>query len=230
MRMRDIENELQSINLNYENITFEIDDLKNTLKEINTELSNVMLKLNNSIINSKANDNLVNEQDVVQDSESNDNLLGTLKINSEDLTENNTLNNNVTEVEENQNLLTPEEQFQVAFDNLRGQKFEQAKSDFENFIKDHTSNSLSGSAHYWLGELYLLRKEYLEAALIFAEGYQKYPDNVKSPDMLYKLAETYIKIEKKEEACRTFNQFVIKYPNDKLIDKTKTKINDLQCS
>ena len=48
--------------------------------------------------------------------------------------------------------------------------------------------------------------------------------------MLNKLAETYIKIEKIDEACRTFNQFILKYPDNKLIDKTKSKINDLQCS
>ena len=89
---------------------------------------------------------------------------------------------------------------------------------------------MSGSAHYWLGEIYLLQKEYREAALIFAEGYQKYPDSVKSPDSLYKLAETLMKIEKKDEACHTLKQFVLKYPNNKLVDKTKSKIDNIQCS
>ena len=69
-----------------------------------------------------------------------------------------------------------------------------------------------------------MQKEYREAALVFAEGYQKYPDSVKSPDNLYKLALTLIKIEKKDEACNTLKQFVLKYPNNKLIDKTKSKI------
>ena len=81
-----------------------------------------------------------------------------------------------------------------------------------------------------MGEIYLLRKEYREAALIFAEGYQKYPDSIKSPDSLYKLAETLIKIEKKDEACNTLNQFLIKYPDDKLKDKTELKIKELQCA
>ena len=92
------------------------------------------------------------------------------------------------------------------------------------------SHNLAGSAHYWLGEIYLLQKEYHEAALVFAEGYQKYTESVKSPDSLYKLAETLIKIGKKEEACNTFNQFILKYPDNKLIDKTTSKINNLQCS
>ena len=73
-------------------------------------------------------------------------------------------------------------------------------------------HNLAGSAHYWLGEILLLQKEYREAALVFAEGYQKYPESVKSPESLYKLAETLVKIEKKDEACNTLNQFVLKIP------------------
>ena len=53
---------------------------------------------------------------------------------------------------------------------------------------------------------------------------------MKSPDSLYKLAETLIKIEKKDEACNTLKQFVLKYSTNKLIDKTKSKIDTIQCS
>ena len=113
---------------------------------------------------------------------------------------------------------------------MRLQKFEKAKSALKIFIQDHSSNNLAGSAHYWLGEIYILKKEYREAALIFAEGYQKYPENNKAPDSLYKLSEALLKIEKENEACDILNQFIIKFPEHNLIDKTKSKINELQCS
>ena len=103
-------------------------------------------------------------------------------------------------------------------------------ANIKEFIKDNSEHKFSGSAHYWLGEIYLLRKEYREAALIFAEGYQKHPDSVKSPDSLYKLAEALIKIEKTQEACNTLNQFLIKFPENKLADKIKLNITNLQCS
>ena len=196
MRLRDIENELQSINLHYENITFEIEDLKTALNDLTLKLDDVIISINTKLNN---NTNIsveasaeLNEVEI-NESESNiksqdENTLGTLKINSEDLSDKNN-------IEENVIYSSPEEQFQAAFDNLRNQKFEQAKLDLELFIKDNDSHKLSGSAHYWLGEIYLLQKEYREAALVFAEGYQKYPDSIKSPDSLYKLAETLIKIE-----------------------------------
>jgi len=239
MRLRDIENELHTINLNYENISFEIDDLKTSLEDVTFELNNAIIELNNAIIsiNTKINNNtqitsdsnsvLENETEIItQNQTEQENTLGTLIISSDELSDSNDIEATETET----NILSPEEQFQVAFDNLRGQKFEIAKTDLELFIKEHDSHNLTGSAHYWLGEILLLQKEYREAALVFAEGYQKYPDSIKSPDSLYKLAETLIKIEKKEEACNTFKQFILKYPSNILIDKTESRIVDLQCS
>ena len=38
------------------------------------------------------------------------------------------------------------------------------------------------------------------------------------------------KIEKQKEACDTLNQFILKYPDHQLIEKTKSKINEIQCS
>ena len=231
MRLRDIENELKSVNLNYENVFFEIEDLKKSLEILSLELNDAIIEINTKI-NSNINISSANK-DIKESKESDSfsqnvteesNTLGTLKINSEDLS------NNEIDTGDKTIYSSPEEQFQAAFDNLRNQKFEIAKSELKLFIEEHNSHTLAGSAHYWLGEIYILQKEYREAALIFAEGYQKYPESVKSPDSLYKLAETLLKIEKQVEACNTLNQLVLKYPNNKLIDKTKSKINELQCS
>ena len=237
MRLRDIENELQAINLNYENISFEFDDLKKALEELSLELNDAILVLNNSMMaidnkiktyDSSENNNVLEQQDINESNQSQNettNTLGTLKINSKDLSD----SNNVSKADEKIIFLSPEEQFQAAFDKIRSQKFEEAKSDFNLFIKENPSNVLTGSAHYWLGEIYFLQKEYREAALVFAEGYQKYPNSVKSPESLYKLAETLVKIEKKEEACNTLRQLILKYPNNKLIEKSQIKINEIPC-
>ena len=237
MRLRDIENELQAINLNHENISFEFDDLKKALEELSLELDDAILILNNSMMaidnkiqtyDSSENNNVLEQQDLNESNQSQNettNTLGTLKINSKDLSD----SNNVSKADEKIIFLSPEEQFQAAFDKIRSQKFEEAKSDFNLFIKENPSNVLTGSAHYWLGEIYFLQKEYREAALVFAEGYQKYPNSVKSPESLYKLAETLVKIEKKEEACNTLRQLILKYPNNKLIEKSQIKINEIPC-
>jgi len=205
------------------------------MEELRNLINEISIKIDTEIINrNEVKSNEIVNSEEIQDPETK-NSLGTLKINSEDLSgntegiEKKISNNEVNNTNANKEL-TIEEEYQLAFDLLRSQKFDQAKIALNEFIVKHENKELSGSAHYWLGEIHLLQKDYREAALIFAEGYQKYQSSVKAPDTLYKLAETLIKIEKKEEACNTLNQFILKYPDNKLIDKTKSKLNDLQCS
>ena len=118
----------------------------------------------------------------------------------------------------------------MAFNNLRSQKFDEAEISLKKFISDFPDNNLSGSAYYWLGEMYLLKKQNREAALTFAEGYQKYPESIKAPDTLYKLADVLIKIDKNIEGCDTYKQFLLKYPNHKLFNKTEIKVEKNNCT
>ena len=99
----------------------------------------------------------------------------------------------------------------------------------ENFIIKYQDNQLSGSAHYWLAELFLLEKNNIEAALILAEGYQKYPESIKAPDMLYKLSDSLLAIEKKQEACGTLNKLIADFPNHKYSKKAVSKKLEISC-
>ena len=113
---------------------------------------------------------------------------------------------------------------------LRNQRFDEAKTSFLIFIEENNENILSGTAHYWLGEIYLLKKEYREAALILAEGYQKFPKSIKAPDMLYKLSESLFLIDKKTDSCSTLIKLNKEYPDNKLKSKIATKVSELNCS
>tara|TARA_Y100000590_G_scaffold362835_1_gene420212 strand:- start:304 stop:1185 length:882 start_codon:yes stop_codon:yes gene_type:complete len=224
MRIYDLEKDIKSLNSNLENLIFEIDEIKKSFEEIN-------IKLNDEILNiSQKSENL---EIAPEDSKSEDlpeNSLGTLKITSKDLSEDNEQIDDISIEKNNEIILKPDEQFQIAFDLLRAQKFEQAKIALNNFIKNNQDNDLSGSAHYWLGEIHLLKKEYRDAALIFAEGYQKYPESIKAPDSLFKLSEALVKIDKSIEACNTLDKFIKDHPNHKLIKKINSKIQELKCN
>ena len=113
---------------------------------------------------------------------------------------------------------------------LRSQQFSEAKTALKKFIENHEDDKLSGSAHYWLGEIYLLKKEYREAALVLAEGYQKFPKSIKAPDTLYKLSESLINIGKKRNGCNTLKKFTEEFPQHKLLIKVEKKIISLGCN
>ena len=158
-----------------------------------------------------------------------DNTLGTLVISDENMDQN--IENNIQNTNNSKDLvkLSPEEQFQQAFDNIRSKKYKEARTSLSSFITDNPENQLSGTAHYWLGELYILDKKYRDAALVFAEGLQNYPDSIKAPDMLFKLASSLLKVDKKLDACKTMNKFLEDYPNRKNINKAKKFISDNEC-
>ena len=240
LRIYDLEKDIKKLNENFEELDFQIDDLKKLYEELKVQNSTKLLNKDN-------NENLVKENNIIVsseesnntllDEENNRNIFGTLIINSKDLT-------NISEKEvlvsknqdENQDTalqniieLKPEEEFQKALDMIRNQQYLEAKKAFKNFISKYQDDELSGSAHYWLGEIYLLKKEYRDAALIFAEGYQKFPISFKAPDMLFKLSTSLIIIDKKKDACNTLEKLIIEFPKNKLAYKAKKKLNSLDC-
>tara|TARA_Y100000590_G_scaffold236023_1_gene265745 strand:- start:191 stop:1090 length:900 start_codon:yes stop_codon:yes gene_type:complete len=229
MRIYDIEKDIKNINNSIENIVFEIDEIKVHIEEFN-------LKLNDFFISNKENTNAKeqnanNEKNDEEQNENKENSLGTLKITSEDLSnnqENNEINQENNLVDEKIDL-SPDEQFQKAFDLLRSQNFDKAKDALEKFITTNPENDLAGSAHYWLGEIYLLKKDYREAALTFAEGFQKYPNSFKAPDILYKLSGALIQIDKKNEACNTLAKFKKDFGTHKLIENINSRYLELKC-
>ncbi len=236
MRIYDLEKDVKNLNASFEDLIFQIDDL--ILKIDNFERKIILI--DDSLRNINSNLAVKNAQEINNNNENdiqskNDNIsansLGTLKITSDNETD--TSNNSDVDVsaddsEENIDI-TPEDQFQIAFDNIREKKYNQAKSSFKNFIDENPDNQLSGSAHYWLGELYILEKKFRDAALIFAEGYQNHPTSIKAPDMLFKLSEALIEVDKIDDACRTMEKFLIDYPDHKLLSKTKKKLVENNC-
>ena len=232
LRIYDLEKDIKKLNNSFEELIFQIDDLNQLYKELNIDLSTLSLKIENSIKKNNL-DEKIDENTTLSNSEiKEENTLGSLVINSEDLSESESSpqTQQVKSSEESLPKLNPEDQFQIAFDLLRNQRFEDAKTSFLVFIEENNDNTLSGTAHYWLGEIYLLKKEYREAALILAEGYQKYPQSIKAPDMLYKLSESLVLIDKKNDACSTLIKLDKEYPDNKLKSKVVKKVSELNCS
>ena len=136
------------------------------------------------------------------------------------------LSKDKVEVEET---ISINDELQIALDFLLEKEYENAKEGFENIISKYPSDGLAGIAYYWLGELYILEQNYQKAALSLAEGYQKFPDSIKAPDTLYKLAISLKKIDKVSEACKTLDKFLSEFPKNKLISSVNESIDKWKC-
>jgi len=96
---------------------------------------------------------------------------------------------------------TPNEQYEAAFKLLRQADYPGAEQALRAFVTQHPKDPLAGNAQYWLGETFYVRKNWKDAAIAFAEGYQKYPKSSKAPDDLLKLAMSLGNMGQKTNAC-----------------------------
>jgi len=106
-----------------------------------------------------------------------------------------------------------QDQYDYAFGLLRAADYANAEVALGQFIKNHPDTPLTSNAQYWLGETYYVRGKYSEAAVAFADGYQKYPKSSKAADNLLKLGMSLGQLNQKKEACVTFSELGTKYPD-----------------
>ena len=105
------------------------------------------------------------------------------------------------------------EQYQYAMAFLRKGQYEQATSALSAFVAAHPRGQLASNALYWLAESYYARGLFDQAAVHFAEGYQKFPDGAKGPDSLLKLGMSLGRLNKRAEACTTLAELRRRYPD-----------------
>ena len=95
----------------------------------------------------------------------------------------------------------------------QGKQFEQAITAVQQFIQAFPSSQYAPNAHYWLGELYLVKQPPdLEAARqSFALLLSQYPDNPKAPDALYKLGKVQFMKGNREKAREYLDLVITQY-------------------
>jgi len=108
--------------------------------------------------------------------------------------------------------LTPQEQYERAFNFLREANYSEAEDAFKAFIEKNSQDKLIDNAKYWYGETLYVRGHMEDAAVAFADAYQQNPKGTKAPDSLLKLGISLAALGKKADACVTFNELKSKYP------------------
>ena len=108
---------------------------------------------------------------------------------------------------------TSKEQYNYAFGLLRQAKYEQAEVALKEFLAKHGVDKLASNAYYWLGETHYVRKNYKLAASVFYRGFKANPKSSKAAGTLLKLGMSFVKLDKKTEACTTFEKLKTVFPD-----------------
>ena len=231
IRIYDLEKDIKNLTLQFEEILFKLDDISNDMIDLESKLISKLEKINieprkENIENNKA----TTEEDLEIEEK---NTLGKIVIsddNTKNVKEPSKLN---VEKEKNSLLqevsnLKPEEQMQYALDQMMKKNYNDSKNILDHFIENFPENQLSGSAHFWLGKIYLFETNYRKAAIVFGEGVQKFPNSIKAPEMYYELAKSLKEMDKIPESCKTLTLLEQNYEGNKFTkdpEKIKDKLN-----
>lgn len=122
--------------------------------------------------------------------------------------------------------------YENAFALLKNEQYESAGQEFQSFLGAYPSHVLSGNAKYWLGETYYVRGEYDQAARIFAEGYQQYPQSAKTPDNLLKLGLSLSAMGKTTDACTALKELYTQFGKTPtpVVRRAEQEMSTLNCS
>ncbi|MGF1611200.1 MAG: tol-pal system protein YbgF [Kiloniellales bacterium] len=108
---------------------------------------------------------------------------------------------------------TAKEHYDQAFALLSQANYPAAEQALTSFLERYPDDSLAGNAQYWLGETYYVRGQFRDAAVTFAEGFQKFPQSSKAPDNLLKLGKSLAALGQTADACGTLAELKKRYPD-----------------
>ena len=231
IRIYDLEKDIKNLTLQFEEILFKLDDISNDMVDLESKL---ISKFEKSDIESRK-ENIKNNKAATDEGLEIEekNTLGKIVI-SDDNTKN-VKEPSELSVQKEKNLLLqevsnlkPEEQMQYALDQMMKKNYNDSKNILDHFIENFPENQLSGSAHFWLGKIYLFETNYRKAAIVFGEGVQKFPNSIKAPEMYYELAKSLKEMDKIPESCKTLTLLEQNYEGNKFTkdpEKIKDKLN-----
>jgi tol-pal system protein YbgF len=104
-------------------------------------------------------------------------------------------------------------QYQAGYDAMTRGDYDFAEDQFSQFIALFPTDPQAPDATNWLGEAMIQRGAYTDAAQVLADGYTKYKDSKRAPDILLKLGIALSGADQRDVACRTFFTLEKRYPN-----------------
>ncbi len=101
--------------------------------------------------------------------------------------------------------------YQTAYNALKNRNYAQSIPAMESYLQQYPNGKYAASAHYWLGELYMVQGQPDKAASQFNIIMASYPKDTKVADANLKLGIIYYNKGQFPEAKQTFTQVKAKY-------------------
>ena len=101
----------------------------------------------------------------------------------------------------------------AAYDLIKERKLDEAITAMGSFLQKYPESAYASNAHYWLGELYLAKKQNDAAVEEFKVVLEKYPTSTKIPAAMLKLGVAYTELGALNEARAQFMKVQQQFPD-----------------
>lgn len=103
--------------------------------------------------------------------------------------------------------------YKAGYDAVVRGDYKFARDQFQRFVQLYPDDPKIADATNWLGEAMLRQHDYVDAADTLVNGYKKYPNSARAPDMLLNLAIAFAAAKQPEASCKTFGLLNQRFPN-----------------
>ena len=118
--------------------------------------------------------------------------------------------------------------YAAAYETFKEGKYEKARIEFQNFLKQYPKTEYSANAQFWIGECYYLDQKYEKAILEYEKVVKNYPDTNKVPYALLKQGLSFQKLGDKTSAELILQQIIRDYPNTNQARVARAKLLEIK--
>ncbi|MCC5791649.1 MAG: tol-pal system protein YbgF [Legionellaceae bacterium] len=116
----------------------------------------------------------------------------------------------------------------AAYDLVKNKRYDDAILAMQNFIKQYPKGGYTANAHYWLGELYLLKNNQNMAIYEFETVLTRFPSSSKAAASELKKAYALADTGQREQAKLILQDIMKKYPDTNTAKLATVKLESLQ--
>lgn len=115
----------------------------------------------------------------------------------------------------------------AAYELVKNRRYDDALDAMTVFVQKYPRGGYTANAQYWLGELFLVKKDYSKAVDHFALVLQQFPTSPKSAASMLKVGYAYAAMGNKPEAKKYLQQVVRAYPNTPTAQLANSKLQTI---
>lgn len=120
--------------------------------------------------------------------------------------------------------------YMAAYELVKEKRYDDAIKAMQAFTQKYPKGGYTANAEYWLGELYLVKKDYAQSIVHFETVLNEYPSSSKTAASLLKTGYAYAANGNREEAIKRFQQVVKTYPGTSTAQIANTKLEVIRAS